>query len=655
MKGAVSERIAIPGKQTGPKVAQPLSRTASRTRSPLKRLEAARPRPTASHRLRRTLVFAIAACVVLAWGVLSSATPAQAVGYRPDPPTGWGITSLTKPAWSYGLRLEDGVLAISTRPADPSGVDAYFDLYRLADDPGAPVPASTVLRDYVRGQVRAVESGMVIYTSVRPGTDPNDGVFDLHVRDLGSGDIIKLPVGAGHVPEVVADGGRVVWSQWGFQHEPEITLYDMATGASRRLSEGYEAYRHPDIDGNNVVWQAWNGTEHRILYHNLATGETRELAADIPWTAELQPYVENGRVMWVQHEWLNMEHTQWGYVLYLFDLATGTKKEVISTGLPTASIQAVLEDDLLVTSTRQGEAPHDLVVRDLEAGTTRVLDDSLEPPLSFSVDDGLVAWEDVTPLPAATGYYNRIMLFDSATGTTTQIAEGQGLWQPHVDCGRVVFTEWLDPEKSQLWLAASEEAPPYDYYLDVPATGPYHEAILDFTERGYVAGYLTVAFRTFHPAYPLLRAQLGKILSTSLGLAVDEEMILPIPFRDLGPDDPDNLYPHEYVAAVTAAGLMRGYGPSTFGPWDRLTRAQMATVVVRALESVAPQALQMPPPSYAGSVRGAPGVHEENLRLAEFNGLLDGLEGFGATWDPNAFARRGEVIQMLSGIKETTE
>ena len=184
-----------------------------------------------------------------------------------------------------------------------------------------------------------------------------------------------------------------------------------------------------------------------------------------------------------------------------------------------------------------------------------------------------------------------------------------------------------------------------DVYLDVPADHPYRDAILDFSERGFVAGYLNGTFRTFHPGYPLLRAQMGKILSMSLGLSVYEEMSL-APFGDLGLDDPGDLYPHEYAAAVYEAGLMQGYTDGGFGPWDRLTRAQMVTIVVRALRTRAPLTLANPPADYRGSLTGAPAVYAENLRAAEYNGLLDKIEGFGSSWYPNDYARRGEVIQL---------
>lgn len=44
------------------------------------------------------------------------------------------------------------------------------------------------------------------------------------------------------------------------------------------------------------------------------------------------------------------------------------------------------------------------------------------------------------------------------------------------------------------------------------------------------------------------------------------------PFTDLDPDDPTNLYPHEYVAAAPAAGITNGTRATTFSPWADISR-----------------------------------------------------------------------------------
>ena len=48
-------------------------------------------------------------------------------------------------------------------------------------------------------------------------------------------------------------------------------------------------------------------------------------------------------------------------------------------------------------------------------------------------------------------------------------------------------------------------------------------------------------------------------------------------------------------------------------------------------------------------------THGENIRKAEFNGLLDGLEGLSASWDGLQPATRGECAQMLWNLLNALE
>jgi hypothetical protein len=44
--------------------------------------------------------------------------------------------------------------------------------------------------------------------------------------------------------------------------------------------------------------------------------------------------------------------------------------------------------------------------------------------------------------------------------------------------------------------------------------------------------------------------------------------------------------------------------------------------------------------------------HGPTLRIAEYNGLLDGLQGYGPDWDPWAGATRGEAAQILANFMD---
>ncbi len=62
------------------------------------------------------------------------------------------------------------------------------------------------------------------------------------------------------------------------------------------------------------------------------------------------------------------------------------------------------------------------------------------------------------------------------------------------------------------------------------------------------------------------------------------------------------------------------------------------------------QVLVPPPEGFTGVLGYADPTHGQNIKLAESNGLLDGIvgpNGVLAGWDTTANATRGEVAQML--------
>ena len=71
-------------------------------------------------------------------------------------------------------------------------------------------------------------------------------------------------------------------------------------------------------------------------------------------------------------------------------------------------------------------------------------------------------------------------------------------------------------------------------------------------------------------------------------------------------------------------------------------------MVVRTLQNLHPDALQPVPGSYVNTwgTDFSP-IHGPNARIAESNGLLEGLPLTGAANDPWAPMSRGEVAQVL--------
>lgn len=87
------------------------------------------------------------------------------------------------------------------------------------------------------------------------------------------------------------------------------------------------------------------------------------------------------------------------------------------------------------------------------------------------------------------------------------------------------------------------------------------------------------------------------------------------------------------MAAAAQAGIIQGRTPTLFGPWENVTRAQMVTMVVRAGQNLYSGKLANSAAGYSGTLGNFDSTHAENMRKAEYNGLLVGLVGFGPGWE----------------------
>lgn len=185
--------------------------------------------------------------------------------------------------------------------------------------------------------------------------------------------------------------------------------------------------------------------------------------------------------------------------------------------------------------------------------------------------------------------------------------------------------------------------PPDDtVFPDVGASHPYRTAIEGMYDLGIVSGY---ASGLFGPTDSVRRAQFAKMIVGTMGFETHEGMSTP--FTDLGANPPGDLYPHEFVAAAYANGVTTGITATTFGPYLPITRAQVVTMIVRA---VGVGTLSAPPSGWEGSIGAFSQTHAPSMRIAEYNGLLAGLQGFGPGWDPWSTASRGECAQILWNV-----
>lgn len=113
-------------------------------------------------------------------------------------------------------------------------------------------------------------------------------------------------------------------------------------------------------------------------------------------------------------------------------------------------------------------------------------------------------------------------------------------------------------------------------FTDVPTNKPYASAVYQLAERNIIGGYED---GTFKPDAAITRGQAAAIIAKLLKL--DTKNIKKNPgFKDV----PSNLWNFGAIAAVAEKGIFSGYADGRFGPDDKITRAQMASILIKAFD-----------------------------------------------------------------------
>jgi len=112
----------------------------------------------------------------------------------------------------------------------------------------------------------------------------------------------------------------------------------------------------------------------------------------------------------------------------------------------------------------------------------------------------------------------------------------------------------------------------YSGFSDVPAGSLYYAPVSFCASKGYIDGYPD---GTFRPEGFITRAEICVILSRALSLSVGGYVSLPS-------DVPPGHWASDSISAVIGGGIMSGYSDKTFRPEKNLTRAELATIAVKA-------------------------------------------------------------------------
>jgi len=112
-------------------------------------------------------------------------------------------------------------------------------------------------------------------------------------------------------------------------------------------------------------------------------------------------------------------------------------------------------------------------------------------------------------------------------------------------------------------------------FPDVPQDSPHRPSIIALANDQLVHG---CELNRFCPQEPLNRAQAATFIFRALQIA-------PAPVHEGTFTDVNATQTHaESIHSLAAHGLLAGYPDGSFKPWEHLTRAQLATILARALE-----------------------------------------------------------------------
>lgn len=187
-------------------------------------------------------------------------------------------------------------------------------------------------------------------------------------------------------------------------------------------------------------------------------------------------------------------------------------------------------------------------------------------------------------------------------------------------------------------------APGPSSFEDVPADHPFAEAISALSQAGVVGGFADGSFR---PDAPVARAQFAKMVVLSVGVAKPT----PTGAATFGDVPLAEGYPFVYVEAAAAAGIVRGLGTTTstgapqFGPYESVSRLQVASMLARA----GGEKLDPPPPGIVHPFYDVPAYADTEVQSVWAMDIVKGRSA--VSFDPWIPATRGQVAQMLFRLR----
>lgn len=466
-----------------------------------------------------------------------------------------------------------------------------------------------------------------------------DGHDDVYLYDLTTGTKENLT----DSPDVEEYGAAIsdryaMWSAVGGQVGADIEMngVDLVTGAPLYSDDNVDQ-EWPSLAGDWAVWEFMTGGYGQISAWNIETLDEIAFVDDLD---DWAPRTDGNQMVWYGDDGDNFE-------IYYLDFGWEDYNAVKLTTSPGNARYPDIDGDhvVWVDTPANDDDAGDIMFYDLDPLPG---EDELVVLTNDSATDGMprvsgdwVVWERDVPGGV------EVRLWDRNTGETVVLSGGVA-WamEPNIDGFSVVWEGATSSNGQTDIYLAQYVYEPIQSFPDVSPSHSYFEAVegmfgLDIIS-GYTNGYFGVGDQ-------VKRQQFAKMILGTF--ALEPKPTTATRFTDLGTPDSQG-YPHRWVQAAYEWGITKGknLAATLYAPTEPIRRDQMATMVVRAIDQLYPGVLEAPPASYVSPFAGVPEPHGSNLRVAEYNGLLDGLVGMGPGWKEATNATRGEVAQVLWNV-----
>lgn len=219
------------------------------------------------------------------------------------------------------------------------------------------------------------------------------------------GTIERISPGTRHfsIP-VMSDDGIAFQCARGWPYGYEILIWKPGATNLAQLTANYFYALNPDLYGNNLVFQAWDGNDYEIFLYHFDTGQLDQITNN--QFDDISPVVWDGQVAWIAHPTVTAE---------IFFWSEGVIRK-ISEGTEDNGAPAIWDGKVVW----QGYDDTDLEIFYFNGRRTIKLTSNTWDDMSPKIRDGLITW-----MSYVDNWDSEIMALDFSDNVAVQLTDNE--------------------------------------------------------------------------------------------------------------------------------------------------------------------------------------------------------------------------------------